>query len=214
VKPHSQAHKPHKLSGLLRSILRLGGYTVLILVTLWLIALGAVITWGSRDRAKASDAIVVLGAAQYWGKPSPVLRARLDHAVELWRRGMAPRVVLTGGVGVGDTTSEAAVSRKYVIGEGIPDSAILLETTGRTTRESLRSVAVMLQTTDHHRVILVSDPFHMLRLDILARRFGLVPYTSPTRTSPISANTGETWRYYINESLKIPFVLIMERPRP
>jgi vancomycin permeability regulator SanA len=135
VKPHSQAHKPHKLSGLLRSILRLGGYTVLILVTLWLIALGAVITWGSRDRAKASDAIVVLGAAQYWGKPSPVLRARLDHAVELWRRGMAPRVVLTGGVGVGDTTSEAAVSRKYVIGEGIPDSAILLRQQG-ARRES------------------------------------------------------------------------------
>jgi uncharacterized SAM-binding protein YcdF (DUF218 family) len=198
----------------LRSFFRFSWYTAVIVLTLWLVALGAVIAWGSRDRAKASDAIVVLGAAQYWGKPSPVLRARLDHAVELWQRGLAPRVVLTGGVGVGDTTSEAAVSRKYVIGEGIPDSAILLETTGRTTRESLRSVAVMLQVRDQHRVILVSDPFHMLRLDILARRFGLVPYTSPTRTSPISANTGETWRYYINESLKIPFVLIMERQRP
>jgi uncharacterized SAM-binding protein YcdF (DUF218 family) len=127
---------------------------------------------------------------------------------------MAPHVVLTGGVGVGDTTSEAAVSRKYVIRQGIPDSAILLETTGRTTQESLRSVAKMLRSRNEERVILVSDPFHMLRLDILARRFGLVPYTSPTRTSPISANTGETWRYYINESLKIPFVLIMERQRP
>jgi uncharacterized SAM-binding protein YcdF (DUF218 family) len=213
AKPYLTASRVTSFSSLLRSVLRLGGYTVVVLVALWLLALGAVIAWGSRDRAKASDAIVVLGAAQYWGKPSPVLRARLDHAIGLWRRGMAPRVVLTGGVGVGDTTSEAAVSRKYVIGEGVPDSAILLETTGRTTRESLRSVAAMLQRTDHHRVILVSDPFHMLRLDILARRFGLVPYTSPTRTSPISANTGETWRYYINESLKIPFVLIMERPR-
>ena len=199
----------------MRSFFRLAWYTTIIVVALWLLALGAVITWGSRDRAKASDAIVVLGAAQYWGKPSPVLKARLDHAVGLWRRGMAPRVVLTGGVGVGDTTSEAAVSRKYVVGAGIPDSAILLETTGRTTRESLRSVAVMLQARTHRRtVILVSDPFHMLRLDILARRFGLVPYTSPTRTSPISANSGETWRYYMNESLKIPFVLIMERQRP
>jgi uncharacterized SAM-binding protein YcdF (DUF218 family) len=197
----------------LRSLLRFSWYTAVILIAVWALALGAVIAWGSRDRAKVSDAIVVLGAAQYWGKPSPVLRARLDHAVELWRRGMAPRIVLTGGVGVGDTTSEAAVSRKYVIGEGIPDSAILLETTGRTTRESLRSVAVMLQSRDSRSVILVSDPFHMLRLDILARRFGLVPYTSPTRTSPISANAGETWRYYINESIKIPFVLIMERSR-
>jgi uncharacterized SAM-binding protein YcdF (DUF218 family) len=197
----------------LRSFLRFSGYVVVIVFAAWALALGAVIAWGSRDRAKASDAIVVLGAAQYWGKPSPVLRARLDHAVSLWRRGMAPRIVLTGGVGVGDTTSEAAVGRKYVIGEGIPDSAILLETTGRTTRESLRSVAQMLQSRDRRSVILVSDPFHMLRLDIVARRFGLIPYTSPTRTSPISANTGETWRYYINESVKIPFVLIMERPR-
>ncbi len=197
----------------MRSFFRVAWYTTLIIVAIWLLALGAVITWGSRDRAKASDAIVVLGAAQYWGKPSPVLKARLDHAVTLWRRGLAPRVVLTGGVGVGDTTSEAAVSRKYVLGEGIPDSAILLETTGRTTRESLRSVANVLRSRNQRNVILVSDPFHMLRLDILARRFGLVPYTSPTRTSPISANTGETWRYYINESLKIPFVLIMERPR-
>ena len=197
----------------MRSFLRITWYTTVVVVALWLLALGAVIAWGSRDRAKASDAIVVLGAAQYWGKPSPVLKARLDHAVGLWRRGLAPRVVLTGGVGVGDTTSEAAVSRKYVLGEGIPDSAILLETTGRTTRESLKSVATLLRSGGRRSVILVSDPFHMLRLDILARRFGLVPYTSPTRTSPISANTGETWRYYINESLKIPFVLIMERPR-
>jgi uncharacterized SAM-binding protein YcdF (DUF218 family) len=195
-------------------LFRITWYIVVVLVAAWLIALGAVIAWGSRDRAKTSDAIVVLGAAQYWGKPSPVLRARLDHAIGLWRRGLAPRLVLTGGVGVGDTTSEAAVSRKYVIGEGVPDSAILLETSGRTTRESLRSVAAMLRSRGRRSVILVSDPFHMLRLDILARRFGLAPYTSPTRTSPISANTGETWRYYINESLKIPFVLIMERQRP
>ncbi len=189
-------------------------YATVALVAAWLIALSAVIAWGSRDRARPSDAIVVLGAAQYWGRPSPVLRARLDHAVDLWRRRMAPRVVLTGGVGVGDTTSEAAVSRKYVIGRGIPDTAILLETTGRTTQESLRSVAALLRSRNEESVILVSDPFHMLRLDILARRFGLVPYTSPTRTSPISANTGETWRYYMNESLKIPFVLLMERKRP
>jgi uncharacterized SAM-binding protein YcdF (DUF218 family) len=193
------------------TVLRIVWCSALAVLAAWLIALGAVIAWGSRNRAKASDAIVVLGAAQYWGKPSPVLRARLDHAVVLWRRGMAPRMILTGGVGVGDTTSEAAVSRKYVMGAGVPDSAILLETSGRTTRESLKSVALMMKSRDDRKVILVSDPFHMLRLDILARRFGLVPYTSPTRTSPISANAGETWKYYITESLKIPFVLIMER---
>src|SRR5918911_3436977 len=114
----------------------------------WALSALAVLWWGARDEARPADAIVVLGAAQYVGRPSPVLRARLDHAVELWRRGLAPRVVLTGGVGVGDTTSEAAVGRKYVLGEGIPDTAILLETTGRTTRESLKSVALMMKSRD------------------------------------------------------------------
>lgn len=195
----------------MRFFLRVVGYTTVGIAAVWLIILGAVVVWGNRDQAESSDAIVVLGAAQYWGKPSPVLRARLDHAVDLYRRGLAPRLVLTGGVGVGDTTSEAAVSRKYVLSAGVPDTAIMLETTGRTTRESLKSVSVMLSSRDRQRVILVSDPFHMLRLDILARRFGLVPFTSPTRTSPISANRSEVWRYYMNESVKIPFVLIMER---
>jgi uncharacterized SAM-binding protein YcdF (DUF218 family) len=161
-----------------------------------------------------ADAIVVLGAAQYVGRPSPVLQARLDHAIALYDKGLAPKLVLTGGTGVGDTTSEAAVGRKYVLRHGVPDSAIVLENRGRTTSESLRAVARFMEAEPGQAVILVSDPFHMLRLSILARRFGMTPYTSPTRTSPIDSSTGERWKYVLGESVKVPLAFLLERKQP
>ncbi|HEX6059687.1 MAG TPA: YdcF family protein [Gemmatimonadaceae bacterium] len=177
----------------------------------WLVSLSAVLLAARRDEAQPADAIVVLGAAQYAGRPSPVLRARLDHAVALWKRGLAPRLVLTGGTGVGDTTSEAAVSRRYVRRHGVPDSAILLENRGRTTSQSLHAVAGLLGETAPSSVVLVSDPFHSLRLAIIARRLGLDPHTSPTRTSPISRNKAEYWKYLLSESVKAPLAYLFER---
>jgi uncharacterized SAM-binding protein YcdF (DUF218 family) len=178
----------------------------------WFVSLAAVLIWEHRDDARQADAIVVLGAAQYDGRPSPVLRARLDHAVALWSQHLAPKLVLTGGMGDGDTTSEAAVGRRYAVKHGVPDSAILMETRGRTTAESMQRVAAMMDTVHAREVILVSDPFHMLRLAILARRFALVPRTSPTRTSPISASAMESWRYSLSESVKVPLTLLFEHP--
>jgi uncharacterized SAM-binding protein YcdF (DUF218 family) len=192
---------------LLRSI-------IVVLLLLWVASAIAVIHWGSRDRAAQADAIVVLGAAQYVGRPSPVLKARLDHAIALWARGLAPLLIVTGGMGVGDTTSEGAVSRQYALKHGVPDSAILVENQGRTTRESLGVVADMMHGRDIDRAILVSDPFHMLRLSIVARGLGLTPYTSPTPTSPISANRGEAWRYVLSESIKVPLVFMLARTDP
>ena len=177
----------------------------------WMVSAGSVVWWGSRDRAKRADAIVVLGAAQYVGRPSPVLRARLDHAIELYRAGMAPRMILTGGMGTGDTTSEAAVSRRYVRTHGVPDSAIMIEQEGRTSSESLRTVAGMMHDAHLRDAILVSDPFHMLRLRILAARLGVRAYTSPTRTSPIAANREQEWSYVFSESVKVPFALFLAR---
>src|SRR6185295_16773557 len=136
----------------------------------------SVLIWGARDRARASDAIVVLGAAQYVGRPSPVLRARLDHALDLWQRGLAPRLIFTGGTGVGDTVSEAAVSRLYALKHGVPDTAILMENEGRTTRESLAAVSVIMHARQMRTAILVSDPFHMLRLHILSLQYGVNAY--------------------------------------
>lgn len=182
-----------------------------LLIVGWVFTMAEIVAIGRRDEARPAAAIVVLGAAQYVGRPSPVLRARLDHAIGLWREGMAPRVIFTGGRGEGDTTSEAAVSRRYAMRRGIPDSAIVLETRGRTTRESLSGVATIMKGQARRDVILVSDPFHMLRLSILARRFGLEPLTSPTRTSPISQNRDEAWRYVVGESFKVPVVFLLER---
>ena len=178
---------------------------------LWVISAAAVLIWSSRDEARPAQAIVVLGAAQYAGKPSPVLRARLDHALDLWNRRLASLLILTGGTGSGDTTSEAAVGRTYARKHGVPDSAILVESEGRTTSESMRAVAGMLEVRGLQSALLVSDPFHMLRLRILARRFGFTPYTSPTQTSPISPNREERWKYIFSESLKAPLAFFFER---
>jgi uncharacterized SAM-binding protein YcdF (DUF218 family) len=188
---------------------RLAGTAVITVVTIWMLSLALVIVWERLDTRKPAHAIVVLGAAQWDGKPSPVLRARVDHAIQLWRRGLAPLLIVTGGRGPGDTTTEAAVERRYAMSHGIPASAIRVEAESRSTSESLRNVAAMMHSSTRE-VILVSDPFHMLRLSILARRFGLRPRTSPTRTSPISANRAEFWRYTLHESWKVPVAFFFE----
>jgi uncharacterized SAM-binding protein YcdF (DUF218 family) len=182
---------------------------MLAVLATWLITIVAVVVWGARDLARPSDAIVVLGAAQYAGRPSPVLKARLDHAIELWKRGLARKLVLTGGRGTGDTISEAAVGRRYVMRAGVADSAILLENEGRTTSASFQAVAEIMEEKRLERAILVSDPFHMLRLQILAKRFGVESVTSPTRTSPISANRLEALAYVMAESVKVPATIFL-----
>jgi uncharacterized SAM-binding protein YcdF (DUF218 family) len=194
-----------------RIVRRLLLVVLLALFAIWLISGSAVLLWSSRDEAKPAQAIVVLGAAQYAGRPSPVLRARLDHALDLWNRRLASLLILTGGTGPGDTTSEAAVGRNYARRHGVPDTAILIENEGRTTSESMRAVAGMLEARGLQTALLVSDPFHMLRLRILARRFGFTPYTSPTQTSPISPNREQRWKYIFSESLKVPMAFFFER---
>jgi uncharacterized SAM-binding protein YcdF (DUF218 family) len=204
----TRAAKAKRAVNIIRRIL-----TVMVVAAfaLWIISAAAVLIWSSRDEARPAQAIVVLGAAQYAGKPSPVLKARLDHALDLWNRHLATLLILTGGTGSGDTTSEAAVGRSYARKRGVPDSAILVESEGRTTSASMRAVAGMLEVRGLQSALLVSDPFHMLRLRILARRFGFTPYTSPTQTSPISPNREERWKYMFSESLKAPLAFFFER---
>ena len=194
-------------------IRRLLTITFLTAFVLWILSASSVLLWSSRDEAQPAQAIVVLGAAQYAGRPSPVLKARLDHALNLWNRHLANLLILTGGTGTGDTTSEAAVGRNYARKHGVPDSAILVENEGRTTSESMRAVAGMLEVRGLQSALLVSDPFHMLRLTILARRHGLEPYASPTPTSPIAASPTERWKYALSESVKAPLAFIFERNR-
>lgn len=156
-----------------------------------------------QDQREPADAIVVLGAAQYNGRPSPVLKARLDHALELYRAGLAPSVVVTGGIGPGDRMSEATVGHKYLRAQ-LPDSAIIVRPDGRTTEESMRSVAEWMREHEAARVLLVSDPFHMARLRLEARHARLEAFVSPTRTSPIIAWSRTEVGYLALEALKLP----------
>lgn len=174
----------------------------------WLLSLSGVLLAGARDTARRSDAIVVLGAAQYAGRPSPVLRSRLDHAVNLWNQGMAEHMVLTGGRGTGDTISEAEVGAAFVQKAGIPGSALLMETTGRSTEESLAGVADLMRERQLKTAVLVSDPFHMMRLRLVAWQFGMSVSLSPTRSSPISKSRAETWSHVLGESIKVPFTAL------
>jgi uncharacterized SAM-binding protein YcdF (DUF218 family) len=183
---------------------RVIGLLVLVAAITYTVALVMVLVVSQQDQRRVVDAIVVLGAAQYNGRPSPVLRARLDHALELYSEGLAPRIVVTGGVGRGDTTSEAIVGRHYLLGQGIPPSAVVVQPQGRSTQASLTAVAEWLETEHLNRVILVSDPFHMFRLRLEARRTELEAYTSPTESSPISDNPALELRYLAIEALKIP----------
>ena len=169
----------------MRSFLRLSWYGFLILFALWLLALGAVIAWGSRDRARRSDAIVVLGAAQYDGRPSPVFRARLDHAVELYLNGTAQMLVVTGGRAPGDRLSEADVARAYAVRSGVPDTAILSEGMGHDTLSSLRNATEVMREHGLERALFVSDRTHMLRVLRIASDLGLTAYASPARNSPV-----------------------------
>jgi uncharacterized SAM-binding protein YcdF (DUF218 family) len=157
------------------------------LVTFVYLAVTFVQVWmaSRRDEARPVDAIVVLGAAQYDGRPSPVLAARLDHAFDLYATGIAPMIVVTGGRAAGDRFTEATAAATYLHELGVPDDAILRETEGRSSWESLSASARFLRQRDMTRVVLVSDPYHSARIKAIANEVGLDAHTSPTRTSPI-----------------------------
>jgi uncharacterized SAM-binding protein YcdF (DUF218 family) len=154
---------------------------------------------GNQDDGRPADAIVVLGAAQYNGVPSPIYRARLDHAIDLFEEGLAPALVVTGGKLPGDKTTEAEAGRRYAMSKGVPEDAILVEDHGRTTLESLRTVSRMLAERGLHSAVFVSDRTHMLRVLRIAHDEGLEAYGSPTRTSPIDASASERLRATMHE---------------
>lgn len=162
-------------------ILALFGYYLFNLISVW--------RTGAGDEARQVDAIVVLGAAQYDGRPSPQLAARLDHVVDLWNRGLAPVVVVTGGKLPGDRFTEAQASTRYLTRRGVPASAILAEDQSHNTYDSLVGVRDVLRQRGVTRVLLVTDPYHSLRSQLIAEEVGLTAYVSPTRTSPVTGAT-------------------------
>ena len=142
---------------------------------------------GRSDEARPVDAIVVMGAAQYDGRPSPQLAARLDHAVDLWPQGLAPLVVVTGGNQPGDRFTEADASAAYLVERGIPADVIVSEGEGSTTWESLRNVEAQMGE-EIESVLIVTDPYHALRSRLIAESVGFEAYVSPTPTSVVSGS--------------------------
>ena len=178
-------------------------WALLIALLLWL-AMVALAIWSYADNSDSqkADAIVLLGASVVGTEPTPVFAARIDHAIDLYRQGRAPLLVLTGGTGSGDTVSEAQAAQQYMLARGIPDSAMQIEAASRTTAQNLRNAKPLLASAQAQRVLLVSDPLHMRRAVVLARRMQLDAHPSPTPTtryvgivSKLGFLARETWFY-------------------
>jgi uncharacterized SAM-binding protein YcdF (DUF218 family) len=160
------------------------------------------------DQARRADAIIVFGAAEYAGRPSPVYRARLDHAYDLFQRGVAPMVITTGGAGDDPKFTEGGVGRDYLSHRGIPDRCLIAETQSADTAESAQRVSAILHANHMHAVVAVSDAYHIFRIQRLMRRHGIIAYGSPrpgsvphTAGAKISASLRESasylfWRLY------------------
>jgi uncharacterized SAM-binding protein YcdF (DUF218 family) len=185
-----------------KSLKALLGFLLLAVVVSYLVAFVSVVVVSRQDLVRPAPAILVLGAAQYNGKPSPVFKARLDHAADLYADSVAPLVILTGGAAAGDKTSEAEAAAGY-LAKSIPAGALVVLPTGRTTDESIAAAAEWCRGYAITEVVVVSDPFHMLRVRLEARRHGLVAYTSPTRTSPISLHLARELPYLMAEAAKV-----------
>ena len=154
---------------------------------------------GDRDERRPADAIVVLGAAQFNGVPSAVFAARLEHAVGLFKDGLAPWFIVTGGKQPGDRTTEAATARAYAEAHGVPADRILMEDHGRNTIESLQAVEALMRTHDLHSAVFVSDRTHMLRVLRMATDLGILAAGSPTTTSPTDLDVGRRGRAILHE---------------
>jgi uncharacterized SAM-binding protein YcdF (DUF218 family) len=147
-----------------------------------------------RDDARPADAIAVLGAAEYAGKPSPVLKARLDHGRDLFERRLAPRIIVTGGAGVNARFTEAEAGRDYLVQHGVPPEAIWLESEGTSTLQTIAAVAEILKRENLHSCILVSDGYHLFRARRMLARLGLDAYGSPRHTGP-NDPVRQSWLY-------------------
>jgi uncharacterized SAM-binding protein YcdF (DUF218 family) len=188
----------------MRRLLGRGLAAVVVLVAL---GLGSVM-WqiyrqSTIDEARPADVIIVLGAAEYRGRPSPVLRARLDHALELYRRKLAPRFITTGGAGGDPVFTEGEVARDYLVRNGVPSEMIMVEDRGESTFHSTAVAAEIMRRMGLHSCIVVSDGYHIFRAKKMLEFRGLNVYGSPRPAVP--KGTWREWWLYFRQS--IGFVL-------
>lgn len=164
------------------------------------------------DARSPVDVVVVLGAAQYDGRPSPVLAARLDHARALYRQGVAPRILTVGGSRSGDTFTEAEAGRRYLLERGVPTGAVLAVNEGRDTLRSMTAVAAVARQRGWHSIVIVSDPWHSLRAARMARDAGLEVTTSPTHRGPVVQTRDTQLRYIVRETGALLYYRLSHAP--
>ena len=182
----------------LRRVIQSLGVVIVFAAVYFFVSLLQVWNTGRSADRQPVGAIVVLGAAQYDGRPSPQLQARLDHALELWNLNLASYIVVTGGKQEGDRFTEAAASRKFFESSGVASDLIFEENSGTTTYASLFAVSQVVRDLEIDRVLIVSDPFHLLRAKLIANEVGLDASSSSTRTSVIQG--GDAFRRNLQEA--------------
>ena len=194
--------------GLIRKLLLLAVAASLVWIVTLYLRIGR--EAGGDDLAK-SDAIVVFGAAEYYGKPSPIFRSRLDHALELWQQQWAPIIITTGGRASDPKFSEGGVGRRYLQNHGIPESDIIAETQASDTLSSARSVSRIMREKGLHDCIAVSDGYHLFRIKRMMQREGVIVRGAPRRELH---TTPESHRFYtkIREAVSYT-VWLVERYR-
>jgi uncharacterized SAM-binding protein YcdF (DUF218 family) len=161
---------------------------------------GAIYLQARTDEAVRSDAIVVLGAAQWNGRPSDVLEARLVQALKLYDEGYAPLIVVTGGKQAGDAFTEAESSRNYLVDHGVPESAIVMEDESRDTWASIQGVDSVLEGRNVDSLLIVSDGFHLFRAEMMARHLGYEVHSSAATGSPIEPWSSTEFSYVVRET--------------
>lgn len=187
--------------GLLRRSFKVAMLGALVIVTYLVVTFVQVWSTSHADEAREAGAIVVLGAAQYNGMASPVLKARTAHAAELYHRGLAPVVVVTGGRRAGDRWTEASVAAGELLRLGVPESALRLEASGVSSWQSLAATARFLKGEGIETVLMVSSPYHSLRIKHIAGEVGLEGHVSPTRGE--SAGSGDRTGHLVRETFAV-----------
>lgn len=182
-----------------RNILRIFLFLTAILLIGFSVLIVKIYNQSRIDEARQVDGIVVLGASQWNGSPSPIFKSRLDHAFNLYKNNYASKIILTGGVGEDESMSESSVGKIYLMQKGVKESAIYIEEEGRTSWQSLNQVAQIIKDQNLDSVILVSDSFHMMRLKKMAGDLGFKSFLSPVRNSLIAQNKIVKLKYILRE---------------
>lgn len=175
---------------------------VVAIALLWVVSVPVRVWWDARGESdRSSDAVVVLGAAQYNGRPSPVLEARLRKARELWRDEVAPVIVTVGGGASGDVTTEADAGRDWLAANGVPAESVVAVAIGANTQTSLDAVGELFEERGWSSAVLVTDPWHTFRAKAMARSSGIDPVSAPARSGPVVQSREAQARYILRESL-------------